>query len=191
MVLYHGTSIVAWNNIHKNGVDAFINTDTELDFGHGFYGSFPEDIDYAVKHARKVTRDSLGIRKIKENAVIIEYEIDENLFKHTYHFSSANDAFIDFVFNTRYNYMDEHIPYDVITGPMADGYVDNAMQLYRLFTFEVIKQLVKWNYKLPFNKHRQVAIKNQQICDKIVIRKVTNLKGDVIYEQKQEDIPNC
>ncbi len=187
MILYHGTSITAWENIRSSGIDSSINVDTELDFGHGFYGSFPEDIDYAVKHARKTTRNALGPFNLTNNSVIIEFEIDECLFDNPHCFDTVDDDFIDFTFDTRFHYWDERIDYDAIIGPMADGLVSIAMKLFRLFPRNVVKRFVKWNYRLPFNKHRQVAIKSQRLCDMIVIRKATNLKGDVLYE-KEEDI---
>lgn len=153
MILYHGTSIRAWENIRSTKVDATINADTELDFGHGFYGSFAEDILYTIKHVRKTTRGALGLFNIRKNSVIIEFEIDESLF----------------------------------VNPRSFDTVDIAMRFYRVFRRKSVEKFVKWNYGLPFNKYRQVVLKTQDLCDKIVIRKVTNLKGDVLYEKQKEN----
>ncbi len=118
--------------------------------------------------------------------MIIEFEVDENLFQNPYNFEFADDEFIDFVFNTRYNYETENIEYDVISGPMADGFVNIAMSLYKRIKCDSVKKIVKWNYRLPFNKHRQIVIKSQEICDTISIRRVVTLKGDVLYEQEKK-----
>ena len=185
MILYHGTTLVAWENIRQNGVIADINANTELDFGKGFYASFPKDRKYAVKHALVAAKENFKRAEIKENTVLIKLEIDENLFKNKLVFNKRNKKFIDFVFDTRKNYLNENLPYDVIIGFMADGTVDILMSFYLEHENALTAKFVKWCYKLPFNLHRQIVIKSQELCDKITILEVTNLKGDVIYEQKE------
>ncbi len=183
MFFYHGTSITAIDLILEK-VDASINEKTELDFGKGFYGSKPADINYARRHALKVARDNLGRRNLKRNAVIIKCEIDESLFDNPLIIKDRDDDFIDFVFDTRSHYLNERIPYDYIEGPMADGGVSYLMSFYIKHKTERIKQFVKWCYKLPFNPYRQIVLKTQRLCDNVVIWRIENLKGEVLYEKK-------
>ena len=192
MVLYHGTTILAFESIISKGILADINENTELDYGKGFYASFPEDISYAKAHAKNVTRDVLGIQNLKRNAVLIKIEIDEKCFCDEFVFEKKNGKWVDFVFDTRYNYLNENIPYKIIIGPMADGAVDSLMQVYKKnennrsqIMNKLLKHIIKFCYRLPFNMHRQIVIKDQAICNKIEIVRATTLKGDVIYEQKK------
>ena len=185
MNFYHGTSLNGWNNIRKKGINADINKNTELDFGKGFYASYPEDISYAKKHALKVTREILGKKDITSNAVIIEFEIDESLFENVLTFTKKDHNFLDFVFNTRLNYLNEDIMHDVVSGPMADGTVDSLMSFYICHKSSITAFIVKLCYWLPFNMHKQIVFKTQSLCDNINIISVKNLKGEIIYEQKE------
>ncbi len=187
MILYHGTSIVAWESIHASKVLADINKGTELDFGKGFYASYPKDYDYARKHALKTTKDALGRRNLKRNAVVIAFEIDERLFVNKKEFGEKDKEFKDFVFDTRLNCKTENIPFDVVEGPMADGFVDYIMSLYKLFRFDFIKRFVKAMYGLPFNRHKQIVLKTQELCDQIHILEVRDSEGRLLYVQKMED----
>lgn len=185
MVLYHGTSIIAWNNIKTTKIDALINAETELDFGHGFYASFEADKRYAEAHGLKTVRNNIGKYNARNNTVLIKFEVDESLFSNKKIFPVKNDEFLEFVFNMRYNYLNEQCSYDVIEGPMADGYVDGMMSLHKKYPKIFSKRLVKACYNLPFNMHKQIVIKSQEICDKITVLSVTTLKGDVLYEKKE------
>lgn len=187
MILYHGTSIAAWENINKHGILADLNKETELDFGFGFYVSRKEDIGYAKAHAKKVAKDAFGRTNLYRNAVVVKMELDETLIDSKLEFQNKDNDFIDFIFNTRMNYKNENLQFDVIVGPMADGAVDYAMSIYRKFPCRLVKCLVKLNYMLPFNNHRQMVIKNQALCNSIQVKEVKNLRGEVLYEQKKED----
>ena len=178
MILYHGSNV-------QVPEPRLLKIQRDLDFGKGFYASFPEDISYAKQHALKNAKDSLGNIDVKKNTVIIKFEIDENKFRNVLEFKERNADFIDFVFHTRLNYLKENLPYDVIIGYMADGTVDNLMMFYLKHKSKLAEKFVKWCYKLPFNLHRQIVIKSQSLCDEIIIKKVENLKGDVIYESKE------
>lgn len=186
MIFYHGTSIIAVDNILR-GIDSTINAKTELDYGQGFYGSLEKDFQYARKHAVKVTKDSLGRKNVLENAVIVKCEIDDKLFKNPKYITKRDDEFIEFVFQTRKNYLCENIPYDFIEGPMADGNVDSLMTFYKKHQKELAKRWVKFCYKLPFNLHTQIVIKSQELCDKIKIVEIKNLKGGIIYAENQKN----
>lgn len=186
MIFFHGTSIVAMNSILKK-IDPNINANTELDYGKGFYGSLEKDIKYAKRHAIKVTKDSLGRKHCLENAILVKCELDESQAKNPKYILKRDDSFIDFVFETRQNYLVEDLSFDYIKGPMADGNVDSLMSFYKRHTNNFVKKYVKWCYKLPFNKHEQIVVKSQELCDLIRIIEIRNMKGGIIYAKDKED----
>jgi len=117
MRLYHGSNVI---------VDSpkILTPNRNLDFGAGFYTT--TNYDQAQNFAEKVTfRRKSGISTVNI------YEFDEtacdelNLLS----FTSADEAWLDFVYNNRVG-RPSKIRYDIISGPVANDDVYRTFTLY-------------------------------------------------------------
>lgn len=184
MLFYHGTLLRHAQNIMKAGVIAETNKRYELDFGYGFYMS--KSRKFAKYHANELSKKG-DEKDILNTPVIIEVDLDlPYLLKHyTYRrFLWKSPSFLKYVFTCRCNCDEPEHPCfkdDIVIGPMADGNLTDSISYYKMKQNIFRKMVVYLNFLLPHPKYcTQVLLRNQEICDMIGLRKITNMKGDIL-----------
>lgn len=195
MILYHGTTLDAWENIQKLGIDVLINAKRELDFGYGFYLGEKE---YAIKVA--IDKASIGNKEDKSNIpVLIKFNINISDIVNTLSSIDANKVlvypkrnleFAKCVFENRYNKGKDVLSVDFVIAPLADGKVDDVMSYYKEKETLLRKAVCLYNYLKPqYSKMKQYVFKKQGLCSAKDIISVENLQeGGLLYEQKNENL---
>lgn len=146
MTLYHGTHSAALKNIQKVGIQ-FDQNPHPGDFGTGFYltTSYSQASRWAIRKAdtenRRILHQS-GETNELVSPVVIEYKLDKT-YRSTcnfLHFDKPNNSWKNFVYNCRMSF--DHVQYDLVIGPMADGF--NPM-LISSMTRQQFHQIVNVN----------------------------------------------
>ena len=195
MILYHGTTLEAWNNIQKYDIDVFINIKRELDFGYGFY--LGEE-----KYAEKVALDKASIGNEGEDSsvpVLIKFNVDIDDIKEKIQthnpskvlvFKRKTLAFAKCVFQNRYNKGKDVLSVDLVIAPLADGKVDDVIAYYKDKETPFRKIVCYYNFLKPqYAKMKQYVLKKSGLCslkDIISVKELT--EGRLLYEQKNENI---
>ncbi|MCQ2081570.1 MAG: DUF3990 domain-containing protein [Lachnospiraceae bacterium] len=192
MVLYHGTTLDAWENIQKYDIDVFINNNRELDFGYGFYLGERE-------YAKDVANEKAALGNKDEHSgipVLLEFEIDiDNIVKtigldKCLLFKRKSLSFAKCIFNNRYNSGSSVLFADFVIAPLADGNVNNVMRYYKEKQTIFRKWVCYFNYLKPqYFKMKQYVFKKQGLCTVKNITSVIDLiEGRMLYEQNNEDV---
>ena len=114
MKLYHGTSKKAANNIKKHGVDLSYSR-KNLDFGVGFYLT-----------SDKGQAKNWAYRKGAANAAVVIFEANFAGLKQKI-FDGFDSEWCDAIYENRVNENDTLQNYDVVTGKMADGKLNDLV----------------------------------------------------------------
>ena len=118
MIIYHGSNVVV-------AEPKLIKQNRFLDFGFGFYTTTNKD--QAIAFAEKVYR-----RRKSGGKIVSVYELDETrAFSECslLHFTSADEAWLDFVSQNRVGAYDGKT-HDTIFGPVANDDVYTTFALY-------------------------------------------------------------
>lgn len=183
-IWYHATQANYARAIIKNGIIANINKNKPLDFGYGFY--LTENKQWAMKYLKEqllISEDD-ATPDVNDGYILEFHFVPREhceAFKHRF-FSYLDNEFAQFVFRNR-KYYKYHIftkcahRYDMIAGPMSDGnQIDDFLdyELGRITKGELYEKLL-----LP-KEDWQLVLHNQKLCDKLILAKVYNLKGDEV-----------
>lgn len=181
MILYHGTKLEFAMSILQE-IKVEINLENELDFGYGFYMG---DIRYASRTAVLKAKASNLEGKASIPAVI-ECDVDLDAIKEVFNdgliFKIKTKKCLDLIFNCRYHKGEKILNNSYIIAPLADGSVDAVMGWYKANPSIFRKIITYFNYWIPI-PHRQLVVKNPEVCKYITITKITNEKGDVLWEK--------
>lgn len=138
MILYHGTCSSALKCI-QTGI-RFDHNPHPGDFGCGFY--LTEDKEqaeaWAIRKAETKNKDSRYTPHTsrRDTPVVIEYELLEDFRTQcrTRFFLGPDDTWKIFVYESRKGI--NHDDYDIVSGPMADGFRANMISLMTLDQFK-------------------------------------------------------
>jgi len=184
---YHGTTIEGAKNIEKIGVIANYNFGSELDFGMGFYltDTYERAENYISRlpitdaDGNIIKRTEWAVIEFKINPFVILF-LDNNEYKFK-NFSKHNEEFAKFSFDNRLNnvYNEKPHGYDIIWGVMSDSLPIKILLDYKngiLSYKDAVSQLQK-----P-NSMKQLFIGRQEICDKLIITNISQVKEEMNYE---------
>ena len=97
-------------------------------------------------------------------------------------FQKKTDEYLTTVFECRYNKGKEYLNVSLIDAPIADGLVNIVMSWYKRKESATRKRIVRFMYWLP-SKHRQLVIKNKDACKYLVLKRILNMKGEILWEE--------
>ena len=147
MKLYHGTDAFSGQNILQNGINMNIGR-KNLDFGHGFY------VTPSLLQAKEWAYENLF-------PCVISIDFNERGLN-IKHFKTANREWAEFVVQNRLGLI-SHVPYDCISGPMADAGISSMSRKYYSgkITFEqAVNAIINSSNGLQWVMLTQNAIKN-------------------------------
>ena len=171
MILFHGTTMSAYENIIKVGIDVKFNIMNELDFGPGFYMS---DKQYAKNTAKSKAREALASDSEESKVpVVIILAVDEAAIIRESNgkaliYSRKSLDFLENVFNSRYHKGEDVLDVPYVSAPMADGFVNRVMKSYKEHETPARKAIAYFRYWLPVF-HRQRVVKDPDLLKYICI----------------------
>lgn len=170
---YHGTNLASANAIKRDGIDVTYNEDSDLDFGPGFYLTYEEN--QAIKFAK--SRSKKAGFKVPDEAkipVVMEFEFIIQDFRESIKF--LDEFNIEWGKVVLKNRIEEYNPEIDDKWPLIFGRVADGRNFWSsIMKFEEdgdVESFVQRNTNTDFMKDNQLVIKNQEICDKLVLNHV-------------------
>lgn len=189
-IWYHGTTLAEWKSICKYRVLADFNIGYSLDYGNGFYLS-PSETD-TQKYAMDTIKYNGSELLDEKTPVVLAFEYDpyqDIITGISYkYFAKYDDAFAEFVFQCRNNFLyPKTHPYDITGGVMTDTVPTKIMQQY--FANQISKEQVLKSFKKSTSK-KQLCLHTQYLCDrlKLVRAYIVNGKELDINEYTRQNI---
>lgn len=167
---YHGTTLAQCKNIILKGIKYNYNEGTELDFGYGFY--MAPKFEQAEKYIMQMLPYIPGDVEDKV-PVVIEFEFSCTPYveiKTNTKFLKYDEEFARFVLMNRMNPDSMNHNHEFIIGVMSDSNpVADIMKLrnHEISLEEVIQNFMRWT------SMEQLSLHTQDLCDKLIMKKVT------------------